>query len=189
MDLLTDYFKSRYDIPDPAELVEAFRTKKILKRHETLVRPHQRTTFLAFITKGAFRVYFHDDQGFEITTWFSFANSFVTDLLSYYHQSPAKFYVEAIEESEVLIIEKSRLEELYETRPEFEKFGRKFAENGMVLLMQRMLNLQIKTAKERYLDLLDRPDFMQKIPLKYLATYLGITDTSLSRIRREITEA
>ena len=189
MDILSKYFKANYGITDPSELVKVFRVRKVLKRHETLIRPNQRTNFLAFITKGAFRVYFHDDQGFEITTWFSFANSFVTDLLSYYHESPAAFYVEAIEESEVLITQKEDLENLYKSHPANEIFGRKFAENGMVLLMQRMLDLQTKSAKERYLDLLNKPAYLQKIPLKYLATYLGITDTSLSRIRKEISDA
>ncbi|MBX2817157.1 MAG: Crp/Fnr family transcriptional regulator [Saprospiraceae bacterium] len=171
---------------DVEDIVRAFAVRLRLKKGECLVVPGQRSTFLAFINSGSFRVHFINHKGEEITTWFSFAGMFVTDLLSYYKDCPAMYYVEALEESEVLVAQKSHLDRLYLERPEYREFGRKFAENGMVLLMERMVSLQTKSAEERYLELLARPEFMKKIPLKHLATYLGITDSSLSRIRKSI---
>ena len=187
MQNLTTYFKRMLPFADVEPLVQAFSAIRVIKRHELLVRPGQRTTFLAYINKGAFRVYFYNENADEITTWFSFQDFFVTDLLSYYKDVPASFYVEAIEDSEIFIAQKATLEKLFRTHVQYQEFGRKFAENGMVLLMERMMSLQTKTATERYLELLERPEFMEKIPLKYLATYLGITDSSLSRIRRQVT--
>ena len=186
MDKLRRYFKDRLKGIDITPMVNAFSASRILKKGEYLVRPGGYSSFLAFINYGAFRVYFINDKGIEISTWFSFENMFVTDLLSYYKGSPAIYYVEAIEESEIFIIQKTMLEKLFLTHPEFREFGRRFAENGMVLLMERMVSLQTKTAEERYLELLAQPQFLNKIPLKYLATYLGITDTSLSRLRKKI---
>lgn len=150
------------------------------------MRPGMSANFLAFINQGAFRVFFIDQRGEEITTWFSFQDMFVADLLSYYQESAAVYYVEAIAESEVLIAQKSSLEKLFRDHPDYREFGRKFAENGMVQVMQRMVDLQTKSAEQRYLDLLEKPQFLEQIPLKYLATYLGITDSSLSRIRKKI---
>ena len=185
MENLVQYFARHLPLADIQPLVDAFSTTKRLKKGELLVRPGQQMTFLAYINQGAFRVYFHNEKGNELTTWFSFQDMFVTDLLAYYQESPAAYYVEAIEASEVFIIQKHQLEKLYMTHPEYREFGRKFAENGMVKVMQRMVTLQTKSAEERYKELLAQPQFMHKIPLKYLATYLGITDTSLSRIRKK----
>ena len=186
MENLLNYFRNKLPGIELGPLVESFDKSLSLQKGDTLVQPGEVTSFLAFINKGSFRVYFYNEKGQEITTWFSFQHWFVTDLLSFYQGSPAKQYVEAIEESEVFLIEKTRLEELYDSYPAYRKFGQQFAERGMVLLMERMLTLQTKSAEERYKELLDDPQFMQKIPLKYLATYLGITDTSLSRIRKNI---
>ena len=186
MDNLIKYFEKRLPLADVQPIVAAFSTLKKLKKGELLVQPGDNTTFLAYVNKGAFRVYFINDKGDEITTWFSFQDMFVTDLLAYYKEIPAKFFVEAVEESEIFTIQKYQLEKLFTTHPEYREFGRNFAENGMVLIMERMIALQTKSAEERYKELLDKPQFLQKIPLKYLATYLGITDTSLSRIRKNI---
>lgn len=151
-----------------------------------LISPGQSTAFIAFIQSGAFRVYFINNDGQEITVWFSFAGMMVTDMLAYFKNGTARFHVEAIEDSQVLIAQKNRLEKMYSKNPDFQKFGKEYVEMALVKVMERMLSLQTKTAEERYLELLDHPDYLQSIPLKHLATYLGITDTSLSRIRKNI---
>ena len=188
MESLSKYFSARLPHIQIEPLVEAFQTYKSLKKNEKLIQPGQNASYLAFIQKGTFRVYFYNESGIEITTWFSFAGMMVTDLLAFYKEAPASFYVEAIEDSAIAIIYKTQLELLYQQYPEYQQFGRGFAERGMVKLMERMLSLQTKTAEMRYKELLQKPVFMQKIPLKYLATYLGITDTSLSRIRKQVSE-
>lgn len=183
---LKTYFERKLPYTDVSALVEAFSTTRMLKRQELLVQPGQQTSFLAYLNAGACRVYFYNENADEITTWFSFQGEFVTDLLAYYKGTPAAFYVEAIEPAELLIAQKETLEKCYAESPDFQEFGRKFAEEGMVLLMERMMSLQTKSATERYLELLEQPEFMAQIPLKYLATYLGVTDTSLSRIRKNL---
>ena len=188
MENLKTYFQRLLPQTDVKPLAAAFSSHRMLKKQEFLVQPGQQTSFLAYINQGAFRVYFYNESGEEITTWFSFADMFVTDLLSYYKEAPAVFYVQAIEDSEVFIAQKDALERLFDQNQAYQDFGRKFAERGMVLVMERMLSLQTQSATERYLNLLAQPQFMQKIPLKYLATYLGITDSSLSRIRKNLTE-
>ena len=186
MKTLNSYLKSYLSYDDVSPLANCFSIKRQLKKKELLIKPGQIAPFLAFIEKGAFRVYFINNQGQELTTWFSFAGMMVTDMLAYYQNSLASFYVEAIEGSSVLIAQKKCLEELFLDNPSFQKFGKEYAEMALVKVMERMVTLQTKSAEERYKELLSNPEYLQTIPLKHLATYLGITDTSLSRIRKNI---
>jgi len=186
LESLRQYFAGVMPGVNCQPILEAFSPIKVIKKGEYLIQPGWRAHFMAFIQEGTFRVFYLNDKEEEVTTWFSFQGMFVTDLLCFYKDVPAVFYVEAIEDSKVICLQKATLERLYIAQPEYREFGRNFAEGGMVMVMERMVSLQTKSAEERYRELLDRPIFLQKIPLKYLASYLGITDTSLSRIRKNI---
>lgn len=186
MENLENCLKKRLPHLDIRPLAQSFSITKRLKKNEFLVRPGQQSAFVAYLSTGAFRVFYDNEEHQEITTWFSFQNAFVTDLLAYYKETPATFYIQALENSQVLIAPKKDLEELYLREAKLQAFGRQFAENGMVLVMERMMSLQCKTATMRYLELLEQPQFLRKIPLKHLASYLGVTDSSLSRIRRNL---
>jgi CRP-like cAMP-binding protein len=166
-------------------LLDCFHETRI-KKGKHLLKPGSDCNFLAFIQKGSFRVYYYDTKGKEIITWFSFSEMVITDLLGLFTTGKAQFYVEALEDSILYKITKKDLEELYEASPIYQRFGRKFAEEALTMLMQRTMSLHTKSAEERYKELLMIPEFMQKIPLKYLASFLGVTDTSLSRIRKKI---
>lgn len=166
--------------------MNAFDVVQKIKKKDFLLKPSQNCSFLAFVKKGTFRVYFYDNDGIEITVWFSFEGMMVGDLLAFYKESKAHFYVQAVDECEISIISKNKLEKLYLSNREYLQFGKKYAEYVSVNVMERMLSFQTQSAEERYLELLANPNYMQKIPLKYLASYLGITDTSLSRIRKSI---
>ena len=151
-----------------------------------MLRPNENCDYLAFIRTGIFRVFFYNNQGIEITVWFSWEGMMISDLLAFFKGSRSSFYIQAIKNSEICIISKNRLEALYLSHPEYLQFGRKYAEFVSVNVMERMLSLQTKSAEERYLELLETPNFMKMIPLKHLASYIGVTDSSLSRIRRNI---
>jgi CRP-like cAMP-binding protein len=165
--------------------LDCFHEQKI-KRGKHLLKPGQDCNYIAYIQQGCFRVYYHDHNNKEIITWFSFTDMVITDLLGLYTTGKAQFYVEALEESILYKITKQDLEYLYNKYPAYREFGKKFAEEALTMLMQRTMSLHTKSAEERYKELLQIPNFMQKIPLKYLASYLGVTDTSLSRIRKKI---
>ncbi len=171
---------------DVTPFIQAFHAKRHLKKKAFLIQPHEPASFLAFIYSGSFRVFFYDVKGVEITVWFSFERMMISDLLSFYKETPASFYVQAIEESEIGIIYKDTLENLYHQYPEYLAFGKRYAEHVAIRLMERMLALQTTSAEERYLELLANPPYLEKIPLKYLASYLGITDSSLSRLRKKL---
>ncbi len=186
MNDLRTFFEKYIPLDDIDQFVNSFDVIQKFKKKDYLLKPGQNCDFLAFIKKGTFRVFFYDSEGTEITVWFSWEGMMVGDLLAFYKESKAEFYVQAIEACEICSIPKSTLEQLYLTNPQYLQFGKKYAEFVSINVMERMLSFQTKTAEERYLELLANPNYMQKIPLKYLASYLGITDTSLSRIRKNI---
>ena len=170
---------------DLTPFLDKFQEQRISKgRH--LLKPGQDCNYLAFIQEGCFRVYYYDLNDKEIITWFSFSEMVITDLFGFYTTGTARFYVQALEDSILYKVGKGDLENLYQRYPTYQQFGRKFAEEALATLMHRTMALHTKSAEERYKELLASPQFMQKIPLKYLASFLGVTDTSLSRIRKHI---
>jgi CRP-like cAMP-binding protein len=176
-----------YYLPDVdiSPLLNLFKEQRIRKNRH-LLKPGMDCNYLAFIQQGIFRVYFRDVKDKEVITWFSFSGMIITDMLGYYTTGGSQFYVEALGDSILYKISKQDLESLYKRHPVYSDFGRRFAEEALTMLMQRTLSLHTKSAEDRYKELLQIPDLIQNVPLKYLATYLGITDTSLSRIRKKI---
>lgn len=180
----------RFFLPDEnidlTEILTLFKEKKNIKRNEFLVKPGINPDYLSFIISGSFRVFYIDKKGNEITTWFAFPNMWVTDLWAYYTGKKAKYYVKAMEKSEIFIIKKNELNKIYKNNPLYLNFAKNFAEYGMIMMMQRCDRLQALTAKERYLELLKMPIIKHNVPYKYIASYLGITETSLSRLKKEL---
>lgn len=140
-----------------------------------------------FIEKGIMRSYAYNLEGDEVTTAFYPSNSYSSDLLSFFKRTPAKEYIQAITDCETWYITYEDMQDSFHTIPEFREFGRLNIVTQYSLLKERMLSNLQEAAEKRYADLIQtHPDIAQHVPLKYIASYLGIADTSLSRIRKEI---
>ncbi|MGF1639104.1 MAG: Crp/Fnr family transcriptional regulator [Cyclobacteriaceae bacterium] len=139
-----------------------------------------------FINKGCFR-YFYTVDGRENTGQFFFENSWYADYDSYISGKPSSQNIETLEKSEIVLLSKADLQQLYIDIPKFEKFGRIMAENAFLGLRNRNEMLTNQTAEERYLNLIkERPKVFERVPQHYIASYLGIKPPSLSRIRKRI---
>lgn len=139
-----------------------------------------------FINKGCLR-YFYNVDGQENTGQFFFENSWYTDYESYISGKPSRQNIETLEKSELILLAKTDLHQLFIDIPKFEKFGRIMAENAFLGLRYRNEMLTNQTAEERYLNLItERPKVFERIPQHYIASYLGIKPPSLSRIRKRI---
>jgi len=139
-----------------------------------------------FINKGCLR-YYYNIEGRENTGQFFFENSWYTDYESYLSGKPSNQNIETLEKSELILLAKSDLQQLFIDIPKFEKFGRIMAENAFLGLRNRNEMLTNQTAEERYLNLIkERPKVFEKVPQHYIASYLGIKPPSLSRIRKRI---
>jgi CRP-like cAMP-binding protein len=138
------------------------------------------------VGEGIIRSYIYDLEGCDVTTAFFSRQMFASDLLSFFKRVPSKENIQALTDCQTWYITYDDMQESFHTIPEFREFGRQNIINQFGILQQRMLSMLQQTAEQRYGDLVSaNPEILQHAPLKYIATYLGITDTSLSRIRKE----
>lgn len=167
------------------DLVENFQKIK-LSKHEKLVREGQFNVPLSFIKTGILRC-FHLKNDKDITNDFFFENTFVTDYEALLQNKAAKQNFEAIEAAEVYVLTAKILFQLTETYPELREWGAKMAENLFANLLGNNSILKSDSPEERYLSMLqEKPMIIQRIPLHYIASYLGITQVHLSRIRKKV---
>ncbi|GAB4094417.1 Crp/Fnr family transcriptional regulator [Flaviaesturariibacter terrae] len=154
-----------------------------LARDEELVRAGQVCRHLYFLESGALRGYYLLD-GREVTHWFALAEEFVTSFHSFSTGTASVETIELLEDSVLWAISKETLSALLDTHPELERALRIAYERYYIRLEERYVNAQFRTAAERYKDLLEQqPQLLQRVPLGYLASWLGISAETLSRIR------
>jgi CRP-like cAMP-binding protein len=158
-----------------------------LSKNGYLLEEGQVCDSIAFIQSGAL-VYFKLSKKLdEITTDFAFEGEWVTNNHSRLNHLPSTIYIKAIEDSELLIIKNENLNSLFGTIPKLEKLGRILMEQAFVKIAQNSIDLQVLSAKERYIKLIQQyPEVFQRMPLYHIANYLGVAPKSLSRIRKEI---
>lgn len=155
-------------------------------KNTILVNHKERSRNLYFIQKGLVRGFYYD-EGKEITNWFAQEEEFATSFYSFITNEPSPETIETLEDCELIKISHGDLQNLYEKFPETERLGRIITENYYIKLEERILNIQFRTAKERYQNLLSKnPSLLQRASLGQIATYLGITQETLSRIRAEL---
>ena len=135
------------------------------------------------------RSFLFDTAGNEVTVNFFSQNALVFEVGSFFQRIPSQETIEALADSAGWALTYSQLNELFHTIPEFRDFGRTVLVKGFISFKNRTLSMINKTAEQRYEALLDsNPEIFQNAPLKYIASYLGVTDTSLSRIRKEFSK-
>lgn len=179
-------FLSKYITPSQAETLSSIFEKKEYKQGAFLAKTGSYSNQISFIERGMARAFFINENGDEVTVWFSFSEMMIFEPQSFYSETTSKLTIEFLEDSLVFTTTKQKLNYLYEQQPELNLFGRKFAEAAFSKMIQRTTELQTLSAEQRYLQLLKTPELLQKIPLKYLASYIGVTKYSLSRIRKNI---
>jgi CRP-like cAMP-binding protein len=143
-----------------------------------------------FLQSGFMRSFAHDIDGKEITTNFYSPGSVVFEVSSFFQRNRSKENIIALADCTGWQISYEGLNRLFHEIPEFREFGRSILVRNLAQLKTRMLSMITETAEERYTQLVDRqPEVFRFAALKDIATYLGVTDTSLSRIRRELSSS
>lgn len=139
-----------------------------------------------FINKGAARLFF-EKEGEEISANFMFENNFIASLESFLLQCPSRQAIETLEDCELLVIGKQKLDELTAAYPKFNLFSKAIAEQDFILLQRRASSFILDSPEERYLNMIQqRPEILERVPQHMIASYLGVTPVSLSRIRGRI---
>lgn len=165
-------------------IVNAFTSRQV-RKNDYLLRSGDVCKDIVFLRKGCLRLYYLIED-VEVSVWFTFPQSSAIEIYSFISESPSNYFIQAIEDSEVLYLSKNQLTELYSHQPKMQEMMRKFWEDVILNLIKRFTALQTDSAEKRYLELLKKPDYLATIPQKYLASFIGVTPTSLSRIRKKI---
>ena len=136
-----------------------------------------------FVTEGILRSYTVDKNGFEHVLQFAPPGWWMADMYSLITQQPGSLSIDAVEDSEVLLLPKQELDKLYNEIPAFERFFRILAENALVTFQQRLIDNLSLTAKERYENFCKRyPLLIERLPQKQVASYIGVTPEFLSKM-------
>ena len=167
------------------EILSGFKVET-LKRKELLIREGQYNVSLAFVQSGILRCY-NLKNGKDITNDFFFENTFVTDYGSLIDNLPARQNFEVIEDAIIQRITRDRLLALTLKFPELKTWGAKMAETLLKQSLSKQASLKSDSPEERYLSILnEKPEIIQRVPLSLVASYLGITQVHLSRIRKNL---
>lgn len=184
---MSGYLKDngKYSDSFKGELEDLF-TLREFSKGDHLFRQGELCRHLFYIKKGLVRVYYYSDKGKEITLWFSSEDTLVTAIDSFYLHKPTRDYCEALEDLVVYTITHSQLETLLNN-----KKGAQITFNIMYEVTRKMADLmesiKFRTAEERYISLMSNyPKILQRVSLGQIASYLGITQETLSRIRGKI---
>ena len=168
------------------ELAAAFQNIMVFEKfpkHTILHEYDKICNEMYIIQKGITRVFYHNEDK-DITCYFAAEQETVTAIDSFIQRKKSKYYIEALEDLEVFKISHSDLENLFTSNPKYERFGRLFLQQLYIDLVERIDNLVLKTTKEHYEMLLEKkPELFQRVASKHIATYLGMTAETFSRIR------
>lgn len=157
-----------------------------VKKKKDLLEPREVCNHIYFIVKGCLRSYYVDDRGNEHIYQIRMDNNWISDLESFFTHKASKYYIEALEDSQLLRISTENLEQLYKDVPALERYFRILFQKAYINSLKRLNSTMWESAVDRYNDLLkEHPTLFQRVPLIYIASYLGITPESLSRIRKQ----
>ncbi len=189
-----DFFRSIYD----HVLLQKCDLEEIIDAHEEIIFPKGHV-FLEngkmaneyyLVEKGLLRVYVHDYNGNEITTNFHGTGEIAIEVSSLFQRLSTNENIVALTKGKAWKIEFEVFQKLFHKIEGFREWGRAWMAGQLFISKQRSIAMFTNTAKERYLLLIkEKPEIIQQVSIKYIASYLGVTDTSLSRIRKEILKA
>ena len=184
MTSLFQYFKKYNPLSKKAERAIAEISNIVtIKKNKDLQPIGHTCKTIYFIKKGLARIYYFKD-GIDITESFFFENSIIARVESLFTGKPSRKAIQILEDADIIAINSTQLFKLYDTYPEIERLFRKIFEDAYVETVNRIEGMQFHSAEERYNALLsEAPGVLMRVPLKYVASFLGITQVSLSRIR------
>ena len=185
---LINYFNKLLPLSkEECSIVEEVFKERIVKRRQFILQAGDVCKQNTFVVEGCFKMYLVDPNGKEHNLQFAIENWWIGDIGSFHSEEPSKLYIEAIENSVILQIQKKDQLRLFVDYPNFNRIFRVLAENAMVSQQNRILQNISTTAEERYLDFLKRyPQFFNRISNVQIATYLGVTPEFLSTIRKKL---
>ncbi|MCW2119366.1 Crp/Fnr family transcriptional regulator [Flavobacterium sp. 7A] len=186
-DLLKKNIQKNIELCDSElETICSYFKPQAIPKKEFLLTQGSICKFEGFVLKGCFRIFTIDKKGNENTLYFATKDWWLMDIDSFMNQSPSDLNIQALEDSELLLISREDKLTLYDSLPVVEKLFRVMSQKAIVAWQRRLISNHCKTAKERYFDFVDAyPTIVSKITDKQVASYLGITHEFLSKIKKD----
>lgn len=189
MNSLQVYLSSNFSISKETIEIVVPQFKRIeLSKGEYFIKMGRVADKIAFIESGLVRIYAESESAEkEITQWISSSGYFITELSGFVFQKPSRLHLQALEDCVLFCIDKSTHQHLCDTVPEWNELDKKFIAKCFVMLEDRIFSHLYMSAEERFKQLMkDQPDLFNKVPLQYLASMLGMTPETLSRMRKKV---
>jgi CRP-like cAMP-binding protein len=169
------------------EICKTLFTPRKLRKKQFMLQEGDISRYQIFVNKGLLRSYTIDEKGAEHILQFALEGWWTADLYSFFTDEPSLFNIEALEDSELLLITRSSWETLLEKVPVFERYFRILIQNSLIATQRRLMGSLSETAEKKYLKFMKMyPESIQRVPQHMIASYLGITRETLSRLRRDI---
>ena len=173
--------------PEEEVQIKKYLTPKKLRKKQYLLQEGDICKTIAFIEKGSLREYSVDDKGNEHIVQFGLEGWIISDLYSFLTGEPATYNIDAIEDAELVLINKAAHEELLLKVPKYETFTRLNITGAYLAMQKRLTSIISSSLEERYANFTTLyPNIVQRVPQHMIASYMGLTPETLSRIRRRI---
>jgi CRP/FNR family transcriptional regulator, anaerobic regulatory protein len=187
--LLKDVYQHPLLEQTQLEKIYTGHTQVSFKKGDFILKAKELSNAYYIVTQGLLRSYVTDLEDNEITTNFFTEGEIAIEVLSLFQKIPSKEYMQAITDCTCWKIDFATFQNFFSTIPGFSEWGRTWFTQSLFAMKERSLSIIVDSAKERYLQLIQaKPAIAQLAPLKQIASFLGIKDTSLSRIRKELTQ-
>jgi CRP-like cAMP-binding protein len=171
--------------PESRDALAAVLRRMELPKDHLLVKQDSVCHYVYFIEKGLTRTFYYKD-GKDVTDWLTAEDNFACSIISFLTRQPDRRGIQLLEDSLLWGLHHDELERLYKEYHDLERLGRLLVSFGLIQVQQRFDDLHFATATQRYQTLMDtNPNFLQRVPLGMIASYLGITQETLSRIRAQ----
>jgi CRP-like cAMP-binding protein len=175
--------------PDEQALIQSFLSVKKIRKKQYLLQEGDVCKVIAFVEKGALRSYSVDGEGKEHILQFALEGWFISDLYSFLTGEVSVYNIEAIDDSELVLINLSAYEELLKHSPSYQAYMLQLITGAYIALQKRITSTISLSPEERYQHLIALyPDIVQRVPQHMIASYLGLTPETLSRIRRRMAD-
>ena len=187
-ELLLQKFDEKIQLTDEEkEICRSFFIPKKLRKRQYLLQEGDPCKYVAFVEKGMLRLYTIDEKGGEHVMQFAFEGWWIGDQYSFLTGEPSTYNIDALEDCELLLLSKKSEEEMMARVPKMERYFRILLQNNLIATQRRLISSLSRTAEEKYNELVQScPTIPKRVPQHMMASYLGITPETLSRIRRQV---